>query len=147
MLLAFVCIVGSPSIASAACDPTKPIACAKSVTAELLKKETPGLEEKKFSVTDPALISVVDKEDIEEFLTELEAGADYAIVAACGDKCTHVRLGLLNDQQQQIAVTDDKQQVVILNGSVPAKGLYSLTVSAPGCAHTFCGVGVLVMRK
>jgi hypothetical protein len=92
-------------------------------------------------------VSVIDKEDREEFRVELEAGIDYAFIAACGHDCSRVEIALFNEKQERLAVSTDKGAVVILNGSIPTSGTHTVSVSAPGCNHIFCGVGLTVMRK
>jgi hypothetical protein len=136
------CIAETPPCAS-----KTTIACAKFLVGERLDKESAHLVEKGFKPTDGDRVSVIDKGDKEEFRLNLEAGVDYAFIAACAHDCSQVEMVLLTDNQERLAVSTEKLAVVILNGAVPVTEAYVVVVSAPGCNHIFCGVGLTVMRK
>jgi hypothetical protein len=129
------------------CQVPSSIACAKASVGERLEKEIAHLADKGFKPTDGDRVSVIDKGDKEEFRLDLESGVDYAFIAACGHDCSQVEMVLLTDKQERLAISTEKLAVVILNGAVPATEAYVVTVSAPGCNHIFCGVGLTVMRK
>jgi hypothetical protein len=129
------------------CDAPGSIACAKFSVSDQLQKESAHLSGNEFKPYDSERISIIDKGGGEEFRVELDDGVEYAIIAACGKDCSHVEARLLNEKQETVAASPDKQATIILNGSVPAKGTYIVTVTAPGCNHMFCGVGLTIMRK
>jgi hypothetical protein len=120
-----------------ACMVTTSIACAKFTAAGRLDKEARHLTEKGFLPTDGDRVSVVDKDGSEEFRIELEAGSNYAFIAACGHDCSRVEIALFNEKQERLAVSTETQAVVILNGSIPTSGTHTVSVSAPGCNHVF----------
>ena len=115
--------------------------------SDQLQRESAHLSGSEFKPYDAERISIIDRGGGEEFRVELDDGVEYAIIAACGKDCSHAEARLLNDKQESVAASSDKQATIILNGSVPAKGTYTVTVTAPGCNHIFCGVGLTIMRK
>lgn len=129
------------------CNAPQSIFCSKLSVGDKLTKESTGLGEKGFKPIDGDRVSVIDKNGAEEFRLELEGGVDYAFIAACGSECARVELTIMNEKQEQLATSVEKEAVVILNGAVASTGIYVVSVSAPGCAHIFCGVGLSVMRK
>ena len=146
-LLSMSCTSSVMSQTAGPCNAPSTITCAKFSVAQRLEREASHLVGTAFKPTDGERVAVIDKGGSEEFRVDLEANVEYAIVAACGYDCGHVEVALLNEKQEQLATSTERQAVLILSGAMPAQGTYIITVSAPGCNHIFCGVGIAIMRR
>lgn len=129
------------------CASAVSITCAKHVVVERLVAEVRQLARSDFKPAHGDRVAVIDKEGGEEFRLDLEVGVDYAFVAACGNDCSEVGLVILTESQEKLASSTDAAPAVILSGTVSTTGTYIVTVTAPGCKHVFCGVGLSVVRK
>jgi hypothetical protein len=81
------------------------------------------------------------------FSIELTSGVANAIIASCGQDCDHVEVALYDYQHAFIARSNEKPDVVIVNGNPRYSGLHEVEIAVPGCRASECAVGFLVLRQ
>jgi hypothetical protein len=113
---------------------------------ERLAQEAGYLKNQGYALEGQARTSSIQRSSSYQIRVELIAGVDYALVSACGADCEHVHMELSN-ASGPLGDSPEKQAVVILNGAVPETGTYTVTLTAPGCQFSTCGVGLSITRK
>jgi hypothetical protein len=81
------------------------------------------------------------------FPVELESGAAYAVVAACGDGCGHVEMALFDPAQSLLYRSPETSDVVIMRGPARQSGVHGIVLSVPGCRAAACPAGFVVLKQ
>lgn len=111
-----------------------------------LNVETEALKARQFAQIGLAEIAIVKTNAGLKKSVTLEAKRTYALVAACGDECGHVRLVLRDPDGSTLFESPEKQQVVVVSGVADRAGKHEIQVSVPGCKTDRCPAGFQVMR-
>jgi hypothetical protein len=112
-----------------------------------LQRETDNLSTARFERVGGGMIEAAKKAEPSVFPIELEGGAAYAVVAACGEGCGHVEMALFDPAQSLLRRSPETSDVVIMRGPARQSGVHGIVLSVPGCRAAACPVGFVVLRQ
>jgi hypothetical protein len=112
-----------------------------------LQRETDNLSAARFERVGGGMIEAAKKGEPSVFPIELEGGAAYAVVAACGEGCGHVEMALFDPAQSLLRRSPETSDVVIMRGPARQSGVHGIVLSVPGCGAAACSVGFVVLRQ
>ncbi len=77
---------------------------------------------------------------------DLMAGATYALIATCDERCSHVEIVLRSPDGRILAQSPEQHDTVIVAGPSAQTGRHEVVVRSPGCAGAAGLVALQVMK-
>lgn len=132
-------LIGTPHAAQAG-SPSEQV--------ERLLSVADGLfEEQDFAVDAPHQIAGLASGRRQTLSVRLEAGVEYAFVAACDTDCNDIDLQIGNRDGQVLEIDDEDDDSPIVLFTPSRSGTFSLTVSMISCSQAPCAFGVTTLAR
>jgi hypothetical protein len=145
LLLAAVALslVGAAAIAQ---SPIVDSAAVDSVRTKLVA-ELEHLRSHNYREASNEVIVSVEGGTAKRFPLQLAGATMYAIIGVCDKNCDHVQMSLYEPGGMLLVTSPEKQQVVVIGGTVTAAGTFTLDLATPGCKERACQAGFIIARK
>lgn len=141
VLLCLLAVVAVPAQAQSQTDDIYQANVRTKLNKEIEYLSAQGYE--RFGTPD---VKAIFRGGVQKVEVDLKSGETYAVIAACDQDCSHVQLSLLDRRGQLIVKSPEAAAVVIVNGSPPDTGTYTLQLDVPGCSSKACSGGIALTR-
>ena len=112
-----------------------------------LQRETEHLAASGFERIAGGTIAAARRDEPSAIPVDLDGGAIYAVVAACGEGCDHVEIGFFDPAQNLLHRSPETSDVVIVSGPAEQSGVHGIALSVPGCRKAACPIGFVLLRQ
>lgn len=112
-----------------------------------LRRETEHLAASGFERIGGDTIAAAKRDEPSVIPVDLDGGATYAVVAACGEGCDRVEIALFDPAQNLLHRSPEASDVVIVSGLARQSGVYGIGLSVPGCRKAACPIGFVLLRQ